>query len=81
MTRATNVRLAGVTFLFYIAAGIACMTLKGRAHADVLSLVTALTALVLAVTFYAQYDCRRARQRETQEPRGPQHTRTGAETE
>jgi hypothetical protein len=81
MTRTTNARLAGITFLFYIAAGIASMTLKGRAHADVLSLVTALTALVLGVTFYSQYDGRRTRQRETHEPRGPQHTRTGAETE
>lgn len=76
MTRATNARLAGFTFLFYIAAGIACMVLKGHAHTtDVLSLSTSLSALVLGLTFYAQHDGRRARQ-----PRGTQHPRSGAET-
>jgi hypothetical protein len=54
MTRTTNARLAGVAFLFYIVAGIATMVLAGRAHAtDVLSLLTSLSALVLAVTLYA----------------------------
>ena len=54
MTRATNARLAGFTFLFYIAAGIASMVFKGRAHAtDVLALFTSLSALVLGVTLYA----------------------------
>lgn len=54
MTRATNARVAGVTFLVYIAAGIASLALSGRAHAtDVLSLVTSLSALVLGVTLYA----------------------------
>ncbi|HXA18786.1 MAG TPA: hypothetical protein VN380_17460 [Thermoanaerobaculia bacterium] len=63
MTRTTNARIAGFTFLFYIAAGIASMVLKGRAHAtDVLSLFTSLSALALGVTFYAQHNSRRARQ-------------------
>ncbi len=31
MTRTTNARIAGFTFLFYIAAGIASMVLFGRA--------------------------------------------------
>jgi hypothetical protein len=74
MTRTTNARLAGFTFLFYIAAGMSSMTLLGRAtsgegiaaklatvarHAtdvgivSVLSLLTTLSALVLAVTLYA----------------------------
>ncbi len=54
MTRATNARIAGFTFLFYIAAGIASMVLKGRPHAtDVLTLFTSLSALVLGVTLYA----------------------------
>ena len=54
MTRTTNARLAGFTFLFYIAAGIGSLVLAGRAHAtDVLSVLTSLAALVLAVTLYA----------------------------
>src|SRR5216684_2869230 len=54
MTRTTNARIAGFTFLFYIAAGISSMVLKGRAHAtDVLTLFTSLSALVLGVTLYA----------------------------
>jgi len=54
MTRTTNARLAGFTFLFYIAAGIASMVLKGHRHAtDVLALFTSLSALVLGVTLYA----------------------------
>ena len=54
MTRATNARIAGFTFLFYIAAGIASLVLAGRAHAtDVLSLLTSFSALVLGVTLYA----------------------------
>jgi hypothetical protein len=54
MTTRTNSRVAGVTFLVYIAAGIASLALAGRTHAtDVLALVTSLSALVLGVTLYA----------------------------
>ena len=54
MTRRTNARIAGFTFLSYIAAGIASLALSGRPHAtDVLSLFTSLSALVLGVTLYA----------------------------
>jgi hypothetical protein len=73
MTRTTNARIAGFTFLFYIAAGILTMVLSNRAirgegiaaklasiaqHATdmrvivVLSLLTSLSAVVLAVTLY-----------------------------
>ena len=31
MTRTTNARIAGFTFLFYIAAGVAIMVLSGQA--------------------------------------------------
>jgi hypothetical protein len=54
MTRTTNARIAGFTFLLYIAAGIASLALAGRTHAtDVLSLLTSFCALVLGVTLYA----------------------------
>ncbi|HEX4961666.1 MAG TPA: DUF4386 family protein [Thermoanaerobaculia bacterium] len=54
MTRRTNARLAGFTFLFYIAAGVSSMALAGRAHAtDILSLLTSFSALVLGVTLYS----------------------------
>ena len=54
MTLRTNARIAGFTFLFYIAAGISSMALAGRAHVtDVLSLLTSFCALVLGVTLYA----------------------------
>jgi hypothetical protein len=54
MTRDTNARIAGVTFLVYIGAGIASMAVAGRTHVvDVLSLITSMSALVLAVTLYA----------------------------
>ncbi len=47
-------RVAGFTFLFYIAAGIASLVLAGNAPATaVLSLVTSFSALVLGVTLYA----------------------------
>src|SRR5216684_7486772 len=73
MTLKTNARLAGFTFLFYIAAGVTSMALFGRAtsgegieaklagiaqHATdvrvviVLTVLTSLSALVLAVTLY-----------------------------
>src|SRR2546422_7021095 len=54
MTLGTNARIAGVTFFFYLVAGIASLVLSGRAHAtDVLSLITSFSALVLGVTLYA----------------------------
>jgi hypothetical protein len=54
MTRTTNARLAGVTFLVYIVAGVATLALGSRSHAaDALTLVTSLSALVLGVTLYS----------------------------
>ena len=74
MTRRTSARVAGFTFLFYIAAGIASLVLSGRSTSGegiaaklagiaqhtteirivvILSLLTCLSALVLAVTLYA----------------------------
>ena len=54
MTTRTNARVAGVTFLVYIAAGLASLALAGRAQAaEILPLLTSLSALVLAVTLYA----------------------------
>lgn len=57
MTRTTNARLAGSTFLIYIVAGITSLMLASRADATdvraLLSLVTSLAALVLGVTLYA----------------------------
>jgi hypothetical protein len=54
MTVRTNARVAGVTFLLYIAAGIGTLAAGGRAHvADVLTVITSLSALVLGVTLYA----------------------------
>jgi len=53
MTRTTNARVAGFTFLFYIAAGITSLVLAGQTHVtDVLSLLTSFSALVLGVTLY-----------------------------
>ena len=46
-------RVAGFTFLFYIAAGITSLALAGRTNVtDVLSLFTSFSALVLGVTLY-----------------------------
>jgi hypothetical protein len=54
MTRRTNARVAGVTYFFYLAAGIASLILAGRPHATgVLSMLTSFSALVLGVTLYA----------------------------
>jgi hypothetical protein len=54
MTRTTNAKLAGLTFLFYIAAGIGTMVFAGRAPVrDLLSLLTSFAALILGVTLYA----------------------------
>jgi hypothetical protein len=54
MTRRANARLAGVTYLVYLAAGIASLVLAGRAHTtDVLAVITSFSALLLGVTLYA----------------------------
>lgn len=54
MTRTTNARLAGFTFLIYIAAGIASLVLAGQAPVtNVLTVVTDFAALVLGVTLFA----------------------------
>ena len=54
MTRTTNARIAGVTFIVYIAAGISSLAMNGRLQAtETLSLLTSLSALVLGVTLYA----------------------------
>ena len=46
-------RIAGFTFLFYIAAGIASLALAGQTQAtDVLSVLTSFSALVLGVMLY-----------------------------
>jgi hypothetical protein len=47
-------RVAGFTFLFYIAAGLTSMALGSQSQfADLLSLLQSFSALVLGVTFYA----------------------------
>ena len=47
-------RVAGFTFLFYIAAGITSMALGGQSQiTDLLSLLQSFSALVLGVTLYA----------------------------
>jgi hypothetical protein len=52
-SRRIYARVAGFTFLFYIAAGITSLTLGGETQAaDVLSLLTSFSALVLGVTLY-----------------------------
>ncbi len=54
MTLTTNARLAGVTFLLYIVAGMASMGLHGRPNVTaVLALVTSFSALLLGVALYA----------------------------
>jgi hypothetical protein len=54
MTRTTNARIAGVTFLAYIATGISSMQLAGDAPAKpVLAVAMNLSAVVLGVTMYA----------------------------
>lgn len=54
MTRTTNARIAGITFIVYIAAGISSLAMNGRLQAtETLSLLTSLSALVLGVTLYA----------------------------
>jgi hypothetical protein len=54
MTRTTNARTAGVTFLVYIAAGIASMVLARRGQpTELLTAITSFAALVLGVTLYA----------------------------
>ena len=52
-SRLIYARVAGFTFLFYIAAGITSLALDGQTPAtDVLSLLTSFSALVLGVTLY-----------------------------
>ena len=54
MTIRSNARVAGVTYLLYIVAGISSMALSGRPHVtEVLTLVTSLCALTLGVTLYS----------------------------
>src|SRR5512142_932061 len=54
MTRTTNARLAGVTFLLYMASGMASMGLRGQANVTVmLTLLMSFSALVLGVTLFA----------------------------
>jgi len=54
MTRPTNARLAGMTFLVYIAAGVSGMAIAaGPLLSVVLSLVMCFSAFVLGVTLYA----------------------------
>jgi len=54
MTRTTNARIAGFTFLFYIAAGLGSMALARNAPAAaLLPLLTSFSAIVLGVTLYA----------------------------
>jgi hypothetical protein len=54
MTRTTNARIAGATFFFYLASGIASLMLAGRPHATVvLAMCTSFAALVSGVTLYA----------------------------
>src|SRR5258708_13541871 len=54
MTLRTSARIAGVTFIVYIVAGIASMALARRTHVvAVLTLITSMSALVLGVTLYA----------------------------
>lgn len=54
MTRRTNARIAGFTFLFYIVAGVTGLALSKWGHAvSALSVLTSLCALVLGVTLYA----------------------------
>ena len=53
MTRKTNARLAGFTFLFYIVVGITIMAAHSTRVTNVLSLFTSLSAIVLGVTLFA----------------------------
>jgi hypothetical protein len=54
MTRTASASAAGVTYVVYIAAGIASMALARRTHVvDVLTLVTSLSAVILGVALYA----------------------------
>jgi hypothetical protein len=54
MTLRTNARIAGFTLILYFVAGISQLMLSSRGPAnDVLTMVTAFSALVLGVTLYA----------------------------
>lgn len=54
MTRTTNARVAGVTFLVYIVAGIASLALAGRTTmVGIFPPLTGIAALLLGVTLYS----------------------------
>ena len=54
MTRTTNARLAGFTFLFYIVAGITSLSLTAYPNVQsILGVLTSLCALTLGVTLWA----------------------------
>lgn len=54
MTATTNARIAGLTLILYIAAGIASMALHSMPHAtEMLRLASSFCALTLGVTLYA----------------------------
>jgi hypothetical protein len=53
MTRATNARVAGVTNVVYLAAGLGGLAVAGQPQASVFALLTSFSALVLGVTYYS----------------------------
>ena len=54
MARTTNARLAGVTFILYMASGMASMGLRGQPNVTaMLTLIMSFAALVLGVTLFA----------------------------
>jgi uncharacterized protein DUF4386 len=54
MTRTMNARVAGITSLVYLAAGLSSLALTGLAPAtSVLAVFTSFSALVMGVTLYA----------------------------
>ena len=54
MTIATNARIAGVTYIVYVAAGMSMMAVAGQESlTGVLAIFTSFSALVLGVTLYA----------------------------
>lgn len=54
MTIATNARIAGITYIVYVAAGLSAMAVAGQQNlTGLLAIVTSFSALVLGVTLYA----------------------------
>jgi hypothetical protein len=53
MTRTTNAKLAGVTTVGYLVAGIGTLAVAGRPPAGAFNLLESFSALVLGVTLYA----------------------------